>query len=110
MLGTPGHAAALDLCDTVTSQDQPANMVELVLRSVCRRLRNAYLKVSPSIQHAACSVAVIDGDAVHNFRPRGRSKKLSATFIQVQARKMTKSSCSHLCAPPCHLFAPSSEV
>ena len=41
MVGTHGHDAVLYLCDIVTSQDQPANMVELVLRSVCQLRRQS---------------------------------------------------------------------
>ena len=41
MVGTPGHDAVLDLCDIVTSQDQPSPMTELVLRSVCQLWRQS---------------------------------------------------------------------
>ena len=41
MVGTPGHDAVFNICDIVTSQDQPANMVELVLGSVCQLRRQS---------------------------------------------------------------------
>lgn len=41
MVGTPGHDVFLDLCDAETLEDQPSQMAELVLRSVCQLWRQS---------------------------------------------------------------------
>jgi hypothetical protein len=41
MVGTAGDDALFDLCDTVTLEDQPAKLAELVLRSVCKLWRQS---------------------------------------------------------------------